>query len=116
MPGHQALMYKFQRENRANPTPSELRIMNLLQEMGERFVFEKGFYTYNSFYLVDFYLPKPRKVCLEIDGPIHENRLSYDFQRDTWLMRVRRIRAIIRIKNEDAMKITKEELNELINY
>lgn len=115
MPCHQRLMAKYQKHNRENPTETEKRIGMLLYEIGEPFIFEKGFFTYNSFYLTDFYLPKPRKICLEIDGPIHEHRVSYDNERDAFLMRVRKIRAILRIKNHEALHMTCEQLKNLIS-
>jgi len=114
-PGNRSLASKRQAENRSNPTPAETRIMKLLDETGERYIFEKIFFTEKRFFITDFYFPKPRKVCLEIDGPIHEYRLGYDFARDRYIMNIRDIRAIYRIKNETALSITKEELAELLS-
>src|SRR5690349_21613449 len=114
-PENRRLFSLRQRGNRANPTKAEKRIMLLLDVLGERYIFEKGFFTEDRFFLVDFYLPAPRRICLEVDGPYHDGRLSYDFQRDCYIMRTRKINKILRISNDDAMKITAADLLQLID-
>ena len=59
-------------------TPPEKHIKGLLEAMGENFTFQKVFCTTRRFFIVDFYLPRPHKLCLEIDGPSHVRRWRYD--------------------------------------
>ncbi len=107
-------MRRLQNEHRSEPTPSELHIMGLLKELGERYVFEKGVFTNRTFFLVDFYLPKPRKLCLEIDGGYHKLQLHYDTVRDNFLRNERKME-VLRITNEVADTLSANELLALIN-
>lgn len=52
-------------------TPSELDFKNKLEAAGINYIFQKGFIQGNNFCIVDFYLPKPYKICIEIDGEYH---------------------------------------------
>lgn len=88
--------------------------MALLSELGERFVFEKGVFATHSFFLVDFYLPRPRKLCLEIDGGYHKGQLYYDTMRDNFLRNERKMK-VLRITNEVAETMNAKELLALIN-
>lgn len=114
-PENRRLFSKRQLENRSNPTPSEVHVMGLLDALGERYIFEKGFFTENRFFMADFYLPKPRRICIELDGAIHDDRMGYDFARDCYIMRTRNIKKILRIKNEEALKMGTSELREFIS-
>jgi len=113
-PENRRLFARRQRENRANPTNAERHVMGLLAQLKEHYIFEKGIFTETKFFIADFYLPAPRRIILEIDGPIHEHKLGYDFVRDNYIMRTRRIRAIIRVSNDDALKMKASELKQLI--
>ena len=94
-------------------TLPELRIVRLLTELGERFIFQKSFFTNYRFFIVDFYIKRRHKLCLEIDGKLHEKTGAYDELRDSFLTEFRKVR-VLRITNERAMKITKAQLLKLI--
>jgi very-short-patch-repair endonuclease len=96
------------------PTPQEQHVMALLTELGEHFIFEKGFMTDRTFYIADFYLPKPRKVIIEIDGNHHKAQRAYDQARDNFLKRERKIKRIIRISNEYAMGLDAKALYDIL--
>lgn len=113
-PENQSRMYRLQNEHRLEPTLSELHVMGLLKELGERYIFEKGVFTDRTFFLVDFYLPKPRKLCLEIDGGYHKAQLYYDTMRDNFLRKERKMK-VLRITNEVAETLNAKELLALIN-
>lgn len=63
---------------------------------------QKGFYKGEFHCIVDFYLPKPLKTCIEIDGGYHDTpKQKYkDYWKDKYLTEVRGFK-VIRIKNED---------------
>lgn len=109
-PDNRSLASKRQKENRANPTPAEAHVMKLLDELGEQYIFEKIFLTTRRFYLVDFYLPKPRRIALEIDGESHDRTKAYDLERDNYLTTQRYVRRMVRISNETALSLNAEEL------
>lgn len=102
-------MLRTQNENRRDITPSEKHVMELLEELGERYIFEKAVFATHSFFLIDFYLPRPRKLCLEIDGLYHKDQVWYDNQRDKFLCEDRKMK-VLRITNEVADKMTASEL------
>ena len=89
---------------RKNPTPSEIIVRDKLTELGVDFIFQKGFYKGDYHCIVDFYLPKPLKICIEIDGLIHEteNQNARDIRKSAYL--IARGFKVIRIKNSDVSK------------
>lgn len=99
-----------------NQTKYELRVADLLKEAGVRFIPQKGFFNQATHYIVDFYLPKNKKLCLEIDGSHHfqGSQLDYDRKRSYFLEKSRGFR-VLRISNDVASSITKEELVALIS-
>lgn len=103
-----------QKQNRREMTGAERHVAGLLSSIGERFTFEKVVLTKVSFYLVDFYLPKPRKLCIEVDGEYHLKQIEKDARRDAFLRNVRRMR-VLRITNAEAFSMTKDSLFEAIN-
>ena len=90
-------------------TPAEKHVRSLLDEMGIRYTFQKVFCTEKRFFIVDFYLPKPHKLCLELDGSSHRNRWKYDAWRDEFLVRVRKLR-VYRMPNENALELNAQGL------
>jgi len=94
-------------------TAPEKHVRSLLEELGESFIFQKGFCTAYRFFIVDFYLRRRKKLCLEIDGPSHDEQLAYDAARDEFLNSVRGFR-VVRISNELALSLTKEDLMAMI--
>lgn len=113
---NQSLMVKRQKENRSEPTPAEAHVIGLLDTMGERYVFEKGLFTAHKFFLVDFYFPKPRKLCLEIDGAYHDSpaQKAKDKTRDKFI-RTKRKMKVKRITNDHALSLTAQQLFNLIS-
>ena len=98
------------------PTKSELRIRDLLDELNERYCFQKGFFSERSHFIVDFYLPKRKKLCLEVDGGYHdsEEQMAYDARRTRFLEDVRGFR-VLRLSNYEAQIISRTELLQLIS-
>jgi very-short-patch-repair endonuclease len=83
-------------------TPSEQIFMDRLDQLGIRYMFQKGFIAGDFYCIVDFYIPKPHKICIEIDGPYHNTpeQKRKDWAKDKYL--VSRKTRVVRIKNEDA--------------
>jgi very-short-patch-repair endonuclease len=63
-------------------------------------------------YILDFYCPKLR-LGIELDGGIHKQKVLYDKDREKYLegLDIK----IVRFKNEDVLRNTKEVLNDLQN-
>jgi very-short-patch-repair endonuclease len=113
-PENQALLARRRNGLIKRATAPECRIMALLDELGEHYLFQKGFFTDRRFFIVDFYLPKRHKLCLEIDGKSHRHSQEYDKARDAFLRRVRGFRTL-RITNESALTISPSVLALLIS-
>ncbi len=112
---NQSILAKRRNKLLANMTTAEKRILELLTQMNERFISQKGFFSIRTHYIVDFYLPKRKKLCLEVDGPYHldQAQIEYDKRRDKFLTDSRGFR-VIRITNDQALIISREELLKLI--
>ncbi len=64
---------------------------------------QKGFLAKTHRCLIaDFYLPKPHKLIVEIDGKYHEGRVFKDMGRDRFFKEERNI---------DTIRFTNEEVN-----
>ena len=96
---------------KSQATQSELRIKALLEGLGVAFCFQKGFYNSATHYIVDFYFPKHKKLCLEIDGGYHldPQQIAYDSRRTQFLEDVRGFR-VKRLTNQEADQISPEDL------
>lgn len=99
----------FKKQLIRNATYFEHVAKRKLKEAGIRFLFQKGFYClegqYKGFHcIVDFYLPKPNKIVIEIDGEYHKMQFGKDRYRDNYLTFVRGFR-VIRIENKDVHRI-----------
>ena len=64
-------------------------------------------------FIVDFVCLR-KKIVIELDGPIHSERLAYDQKRDRWLQS--QGYTVIRIKNEDLERNRVEVLTMLRAY
>jgi very-short-patch-repair endonuclease len=95
-------------------TLSELIIKEKLDKLNVKYIFQKSFIQGNNYCIVDFYIPKPYKICLEIDGKYHESeeQKERDKHKDSYLTNYRGFK-VIRIKNEDCVNIDITQL--LIN-
>jgi very-short-patch-repair endonuclease len=93
---------KTRYNNSRTPTKAEAAMETLLKEVGVRYIPQKGFFKdLNTFFIVDFYLPRPHKLVIEVDGKYHEDRRDYDTRRDEYL-KSRGFR-VLRIKNEEIL-------------
>lgn len=110
---HQSLLSRFKKELKIKKTESEKRIEVLLRESGIAFIDQKGFHTDASFIIADFYIPKPYKVIVEVDGNSHDNKRVQDAARDDFMWSSRRINTL-RIRNEQAFLISKNQLKRMI--
>lgn len=87
---------------RENATPAEINLKAMLDLCGIKYIFQKGFIQGNGYYVVDFYLPKPRKIVIEVDGNSHDGREEYDKRKDDYLKK--RKFKIVRITNQEVLK------------
>lgn len=98
----QRTMFERQKYLRLNPTPSEVIFKKRLDNLGINYIFQKCFIAKDYYCIVDFYLPKPYKLVIEIDGGYHnlEYQKIKDYYRDKYLTEERNFK-VIRINNED---------------
>ena len=85
------------------PTVSELLFKRRLEDSNIKFIFQKGFIAGKNFCIADFYLPKPYKTVIEIDGSIHNTKKQQvrDSNKDYYYNQ--RGFKVVRIKNEDVV-------------
>lgn len=116
-PENQSLLAKRRNALIARSTNAELYVQSLLDELGEDYKAQKGFLSGTTHYIVDFYLPHPKRLCLEVDGGYHSDsaQMAYDARRDKFLREVRGFR-VLRITNEDAFALDAKALKELIRF
>jgi very-short-patch-repair endonuclease len=107
----QRLLAERQVRLKINATPSEKKVFELLTKIGIDFFFQKGFISKGGFCIVDFYLPRPYRICIEIDGGYHntEKQQRRDYCRENYLSGKRKLK-ILRIKNEDVVTMTASKL------
>jgi very-short-patch-repair endonuclease len=56
-----------------NKTKAELRFESLLIELGLKFKVQKGLLDKSkTFAILDYYLPKPYRLAIELDGKYHD--------------------------------------------
>lgn len=84
-----------------NNTIAVQAIANILDYAHIYYIREKGFVTPNSFVLVDFYLPKPYKTVIEVDGSSHIGKEGYDQWRDRYLKE--RKLFVVHMTNEETL-------------
>jgi len=94
-----------------NATRHELKIYAMLERLELPFRFQKGFTAKGVMYIADFYLPKPWKMVIEIDGASHLSKAQQriDGTRDRYFMDIRRMR-VLRMTNKEVEKCTLAEL------
>lgn len=100
---------------RVNATWAELAFNDKMkQACPVQFKFQRGFIKGGYFAIVDFYIPS-RKICIEIDGEYHREpeQQRKDRHRDNWLRTVRKLK-VRRITNEQAIKMTIQEVRHLV--
>lgn len=110
----QQTLFARLKERRSNRTQAELYVQSLLSELPYKFIPEKGFIQGDYYCFVDFYLPKPLKVCLEVDGGYHntDKQKARDKRKTKYLEK--RGFKVVRITNEQAFGLTPSSLKKLI--
>jgi len=98
---------------RLNITNSELRVLNLLNTLGHKYIFQYPIFNEWYFLIADFYLPK-YKLIVEVDGYSHFNAESRakERKRKKWL-KTKGI-SVVRIKNKATRKLSSKQLNDRI--
>lgn len=96
-------------------TRAEAAVAALLKQAGIRYFAQKGFIAGDNFCIADFYLPRPYRIVIEVDGPYHAlpSQVARDKNKDAYY-KGRGLR-VFRLSNGRAMSMTKEELLGIIN-
>lgn len=110
----QYLLFKYQKENLNKLTKYEKQFEILLNSINIKYIPQKGFFNNNSFYLIDFYIPKPYKICFEIDGEYHKNQIKYDKERDNFLINIRKFN-VIHLPNHIIPSLTKKNIISILS-
>jgi len=94
-----------------NATRHELKILAMLDRLELPYKFQKGFVEKGVMYIADFYLPKPWKMVIEIDGASHLSKAQQriDGTRDRYFTDIRRLR-VLRMTNKEVEKCSLPEL------
>lgn len=92
------------RQNRKNPTQAEFIMWQYLRKnkFGYKFTRQKPIYRF----VLDFYCSK-LLLAVEIDGESHNNKQSYDLERDKFLENILKIKTI-RFTNDEILNNFKE--------
>jgi len=109
----QSLCHKRQNKLKKNATGAELIFKDKLDLMNIKYLFQKGFIKGKNFCIVDFYLPKPYKICIEVDGGYHNDpiQIARDLNRTNYLENQRGLK-VIRFTNEEAEEFTLDQIKE----
>jgi len=93
-----------------NATKYELDFKLKLDQNNVKYIFQKGFFVGDFYCIVDFYIPKPYKICVEIDGGYHQTKeqIKRDYAKDKYLKS--RGFKIVRINNEDVESYNVKDL------
>ncbi len=107
--------FKYRNELIKNATNSELLFKYKLDRAKIKYKFQKGFIAGDYHCIVDFYLPRPFRLCIEIDGSIHNSpkQILKDIEKDKYL-KSRKFK-VLRIKNEDVIYFDMKKLLEYNN-
>ena len=85
-------------------TPTERHVKAMLRRMEVRaYPQEIFFLDANHYRIVDFYIPQPNPICLELDGSSHESPeiMSYDKWKDEKLIARHRRFRVLRFRNDE---------------
>lgn len=109
---HQQLLSKYKLTNK--PTKYENIFEDKLKQFNIKYIKQKGFLKEaNTCYIADFYLPKPFKIIIEIDGKYHQDRKEYDKQRDEYFMFKRGIKTV-RFSNNEVECLSLEQIKDRV--
>lgn len=111
----QSINQKYSSRLKKNPTKSEVVFKEKLDKLKIRYMFQKGFCKGDFSCIVDFYLPKPFKICIEIDGGYHldEKQKWRDHFKNKYLKETRGFK-VLRLTNKEAEDISLKELRSRI--
>jgi saccharopine dehydrogenase (NAD+, L-lysine-forming) len=95
-------------------THAELILKAYLDFLNINYMFQKGFIAGNGFYIVDFYIPKPFKICIEVDGTYHnfEAQKEQDEIRTKYL--IKRGFKVVRFTNKEIYKNSINQIKDKI--
>ena len=93
------------RELKKKQTKYEAYFELLLKKHKIHYISQKGFIKGNNFCIADFYLPKPYKIVIELDGEYH--RSIKQIKRDKVKDRYYRSRGfnVVRFNNSDVFQV-----------
>lgn len=113
----QSLCSKRQNRLKKYATNAELVFKDKLDQLELKYQFQKGFIKGKNFCIVDFYLPRPHKICIEIDGGYHNDpeQIKRDINRTFYLEKQRGYK-VIRFTNEEAEAFSLEQIKERLFY
>jgi len=94
-------------------TPAELIMAEILDSLSVRYLQQKGFMAgIRTFVIADFYLPRPHRLVIEVDGEYHKNQSDYDQWKDNYY-KSRGFR-VIRFTNDQVLQESEAVKAELI--
>jgi len=116
--GRSQSIEKHKAELRENPTPAEIAFQKKLIKAGYQFIFQKGFFSvkHHFSYIVDFFLPQPYNLAIELDGYHHVDSYKQreeDKTRGENLIKYRNLN-ILRITNKEASSVQLPDLKRTI--
>ena len=82
----QKLCAQYRRELKNRINKYEQIILDILTKHNIHFMYQKGFIAGDNFVIADFYLPRPLKTIIEVDGPYHltEKQMKRDINKDEY--------------------------------
>ena len=108
------LAHMRKRQLKRGMTRHECLIQDLLRSMDIAFSAQHGFINESTIYIVDFFLPDPLNLIIEVDGGSHDSakQRKRDAVRDGFFLE-NELR-VIRITNHEASTMTSNALRRLI--
>jgi very-short-patch-repair endonuclease len=106
---------KFRKILISRPTKAELAFKDILDELKIRYLFQKGFFKGKYHCIVDFYIPSPFKVCIEIDGEYHHSPdiVRKDRMKNYYLEEFRGFK-VLRFNNSEVLSNKDEVIKKII--
>lgn len=83
-------MIPFKRRLKANRTLTERMLAEAFRKRGWWFKEQSAMYDAQHAYIADFVLSTSHgRLIIEVDGPSHKTKCSYDARRDEWMIDTR---------------------------
>ena len=110
----QSLGLQYKQKLRKRKTPSERRIEDLLTELNIKFQDQKVLIAGDFFCIADFYLPKPYRLVIEVDGGYHQTETQKwrDFYKDRYY-ESRKFK-VLRLTDTEALAVPASQLHQKI--